>query len=151
MDFPGGSDGKSICLQCGRPRVRSPGQEEPLGEGNGNPLQASCLENPMEAQGSNLGLLHCRQLLNRLNHQGSKNTGVGSHFLLQGTFSTQRLRKTETKTHIRALQQLVAIVKGGTWKQKLPTRNPSLQRHPVLSGRRDLQGKSKLLCPLPRT
>ena len=52
MDFPGGSDGKSICLQCGRPRVRSPGQEEPLGEGNGNPLQYSCLENPMDRQSS---------------------------------------------------------------------------------------------------
>ena len=24
------------------------GQEDPLGEGNGNPLQYSCLENPMD-------------------------------------------------------------------------------------------------------
>ena len=33
----------SICLQCGRPGLgRSPG------EGNGNPLQYYCLENPMD-------------------------------------------------------------------------------------------------------
>ena len=29
-------------------QVRSLGQEEPLGEGIGNPLQYSCLGNPME-------------------------------------------------------------------------------------------------------
>ena len=93
--FPGGSDGKSVCLQCGRlgfdPWVRkipwrrkwqstpallpgkshgqrrlvdySPwGRKESdtterlhfhfslscIGEGNGNPLQYSCLENPMD-------------------------------------------------------------------------------------------------------
>ena len=43
--FPGGSDGKSICLQCRRPRLgRSPG------EGNGSPLQYSCLENPIDCR-----------------------------------------------------------------------------------------------------
>ena len=29
-DFAGGSDGKSVCLQCRRPRVQSPGREDPL-------------------------------------------------------------------------------------------------------------------------
>ena len=29
-------------------RVPSPGGEDPLGEGNGNPLQYSCLGNPMD-------------------------------------------------------------------------------------------------------
>ena len=29
-------------------RVQSLGQKDPLGGGNGNPLQYSCLENPME-------------------------------------------------------------------------------------------------------
>ena len=29
-------------------QVRSLGWEDPLGEGNGNPLQYSCLENPMD-------------------------------------------------------------------------------------------------------
>ena len=31
-------------------RVRSLGQENPLGEGNGNPLQYSCLENPLDRE-----------------------------------------------------------------------------------------------------
>ena len=29
-------------------QVRSPGWEDPPGVGNGNPLQYSCLENPMD-------------------------------------------------------------------------------------------------------
>ena len=32
--------------------VQSLGGEDPLGEGNGNPLQHSCLENPMDRGGS---------------------------------------------------------------------------------------------------
>ena len=44
------------------------------------------------AQGSNPGLLHCRQILYHLCYQGSpKNTGVCSHSLLQGIFRNQRL------------------------------------------------------------
>ena len=47
MGFPGGSDGKESACNAGDlgliPRLgRSPG------EGNGNPLQYSCLENPMD-------------------------------------------------------------------------------------------------------
>ena len=46
-DFPGGSNGKASAYNAGDlgsiPRLgRSPG------EGNGNPLQYSCLENPMD-------------------------------------------------------------------------------------------------------
>ena len=37
------------CLPAVREtRVRSLGWEDPLGEGNGNPLQYSCLENSMD-------------------------------------------------------------------------------------------------------
>ena len=40
--LPGGSDGKASAKNAGDPGLgRSPG------EGNGNPLQYSCLENPM--------------------------------------------------------------------------------------------------------
>ena len=47
MDFPGGSDGKASADNAGDPGSilglgRSPG------EGNGNPLQYSCLENCMD-------------------------------------------------------------------------------------------------------
>ena len=46
--FPGASDGKeSACLQCGRPGF-DPWVRKIPGEGNGNPFQYSCLENPKD-------------------------------------------------------------------------------------------------------
>ena len=46
-DFPGGSDGKASVYNAG-----NPGSIPELGrspeEGNGNPLQYYCLENPMD-------------------------------------------------------------------------------------------------------
>ena len=48
MDFSGGSDDKVyICLQCRRPGF-DPWVGKIPGEGNGNPVQYSCLENPMD-------------------------------------------------------------------------------------------------------
>ena len=46
-EFPGGSDGKaSAYIDVGDPGSL-PGLGRSSGEGNGNPLQYSCLENPM--------------------------------------------------------------------------------------------------------
>ena len=45
--FPGGSDGKASVCNEGDPGS-IPGLGRSPGEGNGNPLQYSCLENPME-------------------------------------------------------------------------------------------------------
>ena len=44
--FPGGSESKSVCLQCRRPGSTPGWGRSPRG-GNGNPLHYSCLENPM--------------------------------------------------------------------------------------------------------
>ena len=44
--FPGGSDGKESAYSVGDPGS-IPGSGRSPGEGNGNPLQYSCLENPM--------------------------------------------------------------------------------------------------------
>ena len=46
MNFPGGSDGKASTYNAGDPGS-IPGLRRSPGEGNGNPLQYSCLENPM--------------------------------------------------------------------------------------------------------
>ena len=46
-DFPGGSDGKASVYNAGDPGS-SPGLGRSPGEGNSNPLQYYCLENPME-------------------------------------------------------------------------------------------------------
>ena len=45
--FPGGSDGKASACNAGDPGS-FPGSGRSPGEGNGNPLQHSCLENPMK-------------------------------------------------------------------------------------------------------
>jgi len=45
--FPGGSDGKASAYNVGD-LGSTPGSRRSPGEGNGNPLQYSCLENPMD-------------------------------------------------------------------------------------------------------
>ena len=47
MSFPAGSDGKASACNAGDPGL-IPGSERSPGEGNGKPLQHSCLENPMD-------------------------------------------------------------------------------------------------------
>ena len=48
-DFPGGSDGKASAYNVGDPGS-IPGMGRTPGEENGNPLQYSCLENPMDRE-----------------------------------------------------------------------------------------------------
>ena len=47
MSFPGGSDGKESACSAGDPGL-IPGSGRSTGEGNGNPLQYSPLQNPMD-------------------------------------------------------------------------------------------------------
>ena len=47
MGFPGGSDGKNSAYNAGDLGL-IPGLGNSPGEGNGNPLQHSCLENSMD-------------------------------------------------------------------------------------------------------
>ena len=47
IQFPGGSDGKASACNVGDP-ASIPGSGRSHGEGNGNPLQYSCLENSMD-------------------------------------------------------------------------------------------------------
>ena len=55
-DFPGGSDGKVPVYNAGDPGS-IPGLGRSPGEGNGNPLQYYCLENPMD-RGAWQGIVH---------------------------------------------------------------------------------------------
>ena len=48
-DFPGGSDSKVSAYNAGDPGS-VPGLGRFPGEGNGNPFQYSCLENPMDGE-----------------------------------------------------------------------------------------------------
>ena len=47
LNFPGGSNGKASAYNAGDPGL-IPGSGRSSGEGNGNPLQYSYLENPMD-------------------------------------------------------------------------------------------------------
>ena len=50
VGFPGGaSDGKESACNAGDPGL-IPGLRRSPGEGNGNPVQYSCLENPMDEE-----------------------------------------------------------------------------------------------------
>ena len=49
MGFSGGSEVKVSASNAGDPGL-IPGLERSPGEGNGNPLQHSCLENPMDGE-----------------------------------------------------------------------------------------------------
>ena len=49
LGFPGGSEVKASASKAGDPGS-IPGTGRSLGEGNGNPLQYSCLENPMDGE-----------------------------------------------------------------------------------------------------
>ena len=53
-NFPSGSDGEESACNAGDPGS-IPESGRPPGEGNGDPLQYSCLENPMD-RGEPLGL-----------------------------------------------------------------------------------------------
>ena len=54
--FPGGSDSKASAYNAGDP-ASIPGSGRSPGEGNGSPLQYSCLENPMD-KGAWLATVH---------------------------------------------------------------------------------------------
>ena len=49
LDFPGGTSGKEPTCQCRKPKSYQliSGSGRSPGGGNGNPLQYSCLENPL--------------------------------------------------------------------------------------------------------
>ena len=49
MTFPDGSDGKESACNVGNPGL-IPGSGKFPGEGNGNPLQYSCLEDSMDRE-----------------------------------------------------------------------------------------------------
>ena len=57
LGFPSGSDSKEFTCNAGDPGL-IPGSGRSPGEGNGNPVQYSCLENPHE-QGCLAGYSSC--------------------------------------------------------------------------------------------
>ena len=60
LGFPGGASGKEPTCQCRRLKRHGsiPGSGRSPGEGNGNLLQYSCLENPMDFRGAQWATAH---------------------------------------------------------------------------------------------
>ena len=65
VSFPGGSGGKASACSAGDPGS-IPGSGRSPGEGNGNPLQYSCLENPMDRSVVGYSPPGCKELDTRL-------------------------------------------------------------------------------------
>ena len=61
LNFPGGSDGKVSAYNAGDPGS-IPGSGRSPGEGNGNPLQYSCLENPIDEEPDRLQSMGSRRV-----------------------------------------------------------------------------------------
>ena len=61
MGFPGGSEVKASAWNAGDPGS-IPGSGRSPGEGNGNPLQYSCLENPWREEPGKLQSMGSRRV-----------------------------------------------------------------------------------------
>ena len=78
-DFSGGSDSKESACNA-RDLGSIPGWERSPGEGNGNPLQYSCLEDPMDRRAWRAavhGATKSRTRLKRLTHTHTQESGGG--------------------------------------------------------------------------
>ena len=64
-DLPGGSDGKASACNAGDPGS-IPGLGRSPEEGNGNPLQHSFLENPMDRRGKNIQNYYTKVLMSQI-------------------------------------------------------------------------------------
>ena len=73
LDLPGGSDGKASVYNAGDPGS-IPGLGRSPGEGNGNPLQYSCLVMKVKEESEKVGL--------KLNVQKTKINGIWSHHFM---------------------------------------------------------------------
>ena len=77
QDFPGGSDGKASVYNAGD-LGSIPGLGRSPGEGNGNPLQYYCLENPMDRgpwQATVHGVAKSRTRLSDFTFKAERNNG----------------------------------------------------------------------------
>ena len=86
QDFPGGSDGKASAYNAGDLGL-IPGWGRSSGEGNGNPLQYSCLENPMG-----------EAWLASVNRVANSRTRLSDFISLQGSTSGNSIRAHFTKS-----------------------------------------------------
>ena len=135
LDFPGGSDGKASVYNAGD-LGSTPGSGRFPGEGNGNPLQYSCLENPMDG-------------------------GAWCPWGRKESDTTEQLGLKDMKYKVQFFKTLLHIslalppdhLSRGQYLSFCPSPTPLFRDEPVhvararrSAGRR---GRFHLLCPLP--
>ena len=101
MGFPGGSEDKAFAYNAGDPGS-IPGLGRSPGEGNGNPLQYSCLKNPMDRgawQATVHGVTKSQTRLNDFTHTVGLNAMILVFFFFLIVLSQllERLRQKEKR------------------------------------------------------
>ena len=103
MGFPSGSDGKASAHNTGGPDSM-PGSRKSPGEGNGNPLQYSCLGNPMD-RGTWWATVH---------GVSKSQTRLSDFTFTLNSFPMSRLPLCHLKRHITSLVNIHSINIYGT-------------------------------------
>ena len=130
LDFPGGSDGKASVYNAGDPGS-IPGLGRSPREGNGNPFQYSCLENPMDGgiwQATVHGVAQSRTRLSDFTHVTLLNTGGDKHRAWPFTQLLARGRKLSANRMFRITLLVVLKLRG-----VLPSFNFSFSKRNIFS------------------
>ena len=85
--FPGGSDGKESACDAGDPGS-VPGLGRSSGEGHGNPLQYSCLENSMDRGPWGATVHGVGKSVNQIIILKNSNQGLWKNYKEQGMYTT---------------------------------------------------------------
>ena len=104
MDFPGGSVSKASAYNAGDPGS-IPGSGRSPGEGNGNPLKFSCLENPVDGgawKAAVHGVAKSQTQLSDFTFTFWQSSGQDSALLKQGLWVQSLVRKL--RFHISSVQ-----------------------------------------------
>ena len=94
MGFPGGSDGKVSAYNVGHPSL-VPGLGRSSGEGNGNPIQYSFLENSMDGGAQSIGVAKSHTQLGNFTFSFTSLI----HIYINISFHTHFISYTHTHTH----------------------------------------------------
>ena len=101
-----------------------PGTIEVNSPGKNTEMNCHSLKGIFQTQGSNLGLLHCRQILYHLNHQGSPTEGPLVHKALP-PYSPVEERDINRKITLRKIWSCTEESEG---KQGIPLAGPTKAR-----------------------
>ena len=116
LHFPGGSDSKESSCNAGDPGS-IPGLGRAPGEGNGNPLQYSCLENPMDRGAWRATVHGVTKSQTRLTEHTSEKEGptsdVGDPELTKNTrndYAYPEFTIAETKTRLSSVLHVYTTI-----------------------------------------